>query len=129
MLVEVLLECALDTDFDGGALFSLAALCGDFVDVGGRAGGGVCLLEPLLQKGLQLAHVLEAELKGLEPAYRGLGEDVAVEGAEGEANVGLSEAELDAPLLELLGEGLEVVGGRGVLLAGAVVPVEGMTAV
>jgi hypothetical protein len=38
-----------------------------------------------------------------------LREDVAVERAEGQAYVGLGEAELDATLLELLREGLQVV--------------------
>ena len=70
---------------------------------------GVGVLEPALQQGLELAHVLEAELEGLEAADGGLAEDVAVEGAEGEPHVGLGEAQLDAALLELLGEGLQIV--------------------
>ena len=43
------------------------------------------------------------------PADSRLAEDVAVERAEGEADVGLREAELDPPLLKLLGERLEVI--------------------
>ena len=43
------------------------------------------------------------------PADGGLAQDVAVERAEGEADVGLREAELDPPLLELLGERLQVI--------------------
>ena len=43
------------------------------------------------------------------PADGRLAEDVAVERAEGEADVGLREAELDPPLLELLRERLEVI--------------------
>ena len=62
-----------------------------------------------MEQRLQLAHVLEAELERLKAADGGLAEDIAVEGAEGEAHVGLGEAELDAPLLELLGKGLEIV--------------------
>ena len=46
---------------------------------------------------------------GSSPADGGLAEDVAVERAEGEADVGLREAELDPPLLELLGERLQVI--------------------
>ena len=43
------------------------------------------------------------------PADSGLAEDVAVERAEGEADVSLREAKLDPPLLELLGERLQVI--------------------
>ena len=46
---------------------------------------------------------------GSSPADSGLAEDVAVERAEGEADVGLREAQLDPPLLELLGERLQVI--------------------
>ena len=62
-----------------------------------------------MEQGLQLAHVLETQLQRLEPADRRLGENVAVEGAEGQADVGLGEAQLDPALLELLGKGLQVV--------------------
>lgn len=124
LFVKVLLEGALYRDLDARALLAFPALGRYFVDVRGRARARVGLLEPLLQQGLQLAHVLETQLQGFEPAYRRLGEDVAVQGAERQANVGLGETELYSPLLELLGEGLEVVGGWRVLLAGAVVPVE-----
>ena len=47
--------------------------------------------------------------KGFEPADGGLAENVAVEGAEGQADVRLGEAQLDPPLLKLLGERLEVI--------------------
>ena len=109
VLVEVLLECALDADLDGGALLPLAALRRDLVDGGRGARGRVGLRQPLLEQGHELAHVLEAELEGLEPADGRLGEDVAVEGAQCEAHVRLGEAQFDPPLLELLGEGLQVV--------------------
>ena len=109
VLVEVLLKGALDADLDAGPLLPLPPLGGDLVDGGRGARGGVRLGQPLLEQGHELAHVLEAELEGLEPADGRLREDVAVERAEGEADVGLGEAELDPPLLELLGERLEVI--------------------
>ena len=108
-LVKVLLQRPLDRHLDGGPLLPLAALRRDLVNVCRGAGGAVRLGQPLLQQGLQLAHVLEGQLQGLEAADGGLAEDVAVEGAEGQPDVGLREAELDAPLLELLGESLQVV--------------------
>lgn len=123
LFVEVLLEGPFDGDLDRGALLPLPPLGGDLVDARRRAGRRVRLLEPLLQQRLQLAHVLEAQLKSLEPAYRRLREDVAVESTERETDVRLGEAKLDAPLLELFRERLEVVRGRRVLLAGAVIPV------
>ena len=46
---------------------------------------------------------------GFEPADGGLAENIAVEGAEGQADVRLGEAQLDPPLLKLLGERLEVI--------------------
>ena len=109
VLVEVLLQRALDADLDGGPLLPLPALRRDLVYGGRGAGGGVRLRQPLLEQRHQLAHVLEAELERLEPADGGLGEDVAVEGAERQPHVRLGEAQLDPPLLELLGEGLQVV--------------------
>src|SRR5699024_10933016 len=60
-----------------------------------RAGvgqGAVGVLQPLLQQRLQLAHVLEAEVEGLEPGYRRLGEVVAVELAHRQPHVALGEA-------------------------------------
>lgn len=123
LFVEMLLEGALHRHLDRGPLLPFPALGGYLVYTGRRAGRRVRLLEPLLQQRLQLAHVLEAELQRLEPAYRRLGEHVPVEGAEREAHVRLGEAELDPALLELSGERLEVVRGRGVLLPGALIPV------
>ena len=119
VLLKVGLQGALDGLLDARALLALAALRGHLVHGGRRAVGRVGLLEPLGQQRLQLAHVLEAELQRLEATNRRLTEHVAVQGAESEADVGLGEAELDAALLELLGEVLEVVGahrGRVVLL-------------
>ena len=63
----MLLEGALDGDLDGGALLALPSLRGDLVDGGGGAGRRVRLRQPLLQQRHQLAHVLETQLKGLEP--------------------------------------------------------------
>lgn len=123
LLVEVLLEGALHRHLYAGALFPLPALGGDLVDGGRRARRRVRLLEPLLEERLQLAHVLEAQLKRLEPADRRLGEDVAVKGAEREADVSLREAELDPSLLELLGEGLQVVARGRLVFAAADVAV------
>ena len=51
-------------------------------------------------------------LKGLKSADGGLREDVAVEGAEGKADVGLGKAELDSSLFELTSKSLEVVRRR-----------------
>ena len=123
LFVEVLLERALHRHLDRRSLLSFPALGGDFVDARRRAGRRVRLLEPLLQQRLQLAHVLEAQLKSLEPAYRRLREDVAVESTERETDVRLGEAQLDAPLFELSSERLEVVRCRCVLLSGALIPV------
>ena len=39
---------------------------------------GIGVLEPALQQRLELAHVLEGEVQGLEPGDGGLGEVVAV---------------------------------------------------
>ena len=105
----MLLQRPLDRHLDGRPLLPLAALRRDLVNVGGRAGGAVRLGQPFLKKGLQLAHVLEGQLQGLEAADGGLAEDVAVEGAESKTDISLCEPELDAPLLELLGESLQVV--------------------
>ena len=123
LFVKVLLKRALHRHLDRRTLLPFPALGGDLVDAGRRAGRRVRLLEPLLQQRLQLAHVLEAQLESLEPAYRRLREDVAVESTERETDVRLGETELDAPLFELSGERLEVVRGRCVLLAGALIPV------
>ena len=49
----------------------------------------VCILEPLLQQRLQLAHVLEGEVQRLEPGDGRLGEIVAVQFAHGQAHVAL----------------------------------------
>ena len=115
LLVEVLFQGAFDRHFDAGALLALATLGGDLVDGRRRARGRIGLLQPLLQQRFQLAHVLEAELQRLEAADGRLREDVAVERAQRQPDVGLREAQFDAPLFELFGEGLQIVG-RGVLL-------------
>ncbi len=109
VLVEVLLEGGLDAHLDGRPLLPLPPLGRDLVYGSGGARGRVRLCEPLLEQGHELAHVLEAELEGLEAADGGLGEDVAVERSQRQADVGLGEAELDPPLLELLRERLQVI--------------------
>lgn len=129
LLVEVLLERALHRHFDRRSLLALSSLRGDLVDARRRTGRRVCLLEPLLQQRFQLTHIFEAQLKSLEPAYCRLRENVAVQSTERETDVRLGEAKLDASLLELLGEGLEVVRRRRIFLAGAVISVEGMARV
>lgn len=110
------LQRTLDAHFDGRALFPLPALRRDLIDAGGTPRGGVGFLQPFVEQGLQLAHVLEAQLESLEPADRGLGEDVAVQGAESQTHVRLREAQLDASLFELFGKMFQVVGGRSVLV-------------
>ena len=123
-LEEVALQCALDAHLDGGPLLALAALRRDLVDARGAAGARVRLLQPLVEQRFELAHVLEAQLQGLEAADGSLREHVAVQGAQCQPHVGLREAQLDAPLLELLGELLQVVGRRRVLVRVRIVAVE-----
>ena len=81
ILIKVLLERPFDADLDRGPLFPFATLSGNLVDGGRGPRRRVGLRQPLLEQRHQLAHVLEAQLEGLEPADGGLGEDVAVEGA------------------------------------------------
>ena len=57
-----------------------------------RAVVGVGVLQPLGQDRLELAHVLEGEVEGLEPGDGGLGEVIAVELAHGEPHVSLGVA-------------------------------------
>ena len=119
LLVEVLLESTFDGYFDRGALLALAALRGDLVDGRRRAGRRVGFFEPLLQQRFQLAHVFKTELERFEAADGGLREDVAVERAERQTDVGLREAEFNPTLFELFGERFQVVRSR-VLLFGVV---------
>ena len=80
-----------------------------------RAVIGVGVLQPLGQDRLELAHVLEGEVEGLEPGDGGLGEVVAVELAQGQAHIALRVAKLNPLLLEHLGEGLELLQVRGLV--------------
>ena len=105
----MLLQRALDGHLDAGPLLPFPALRRNLVYRRRRARRRVRLRQPLLEQRHQLAHVLKAELESLEPADGRLREDVAVEGAEGQADVRLGEAELDSALLELLGEGFQIV--------------------
>ena len=77
-----------------------------------RAVVGVGVLQPLGQDRLELAHVLEGEVEGLEPGDGGLGEVVAVELAQGQAHVALGVAKLDPLLLEHLGKLLQFLQVR-----------------
>ncbi len=67
---------------------------------GRRAVMLVGVFEPLGQQRLQLAHVLEGEVEGLEPRNRRLREVIAVHLAHGKANVTLSVSEFDPFLFE-----------------------------
>ena len=77
-----------------------------------RAVVGVGVLQPLGQDRLELAHVLEGEVEGLEPGDGGLGEVVAVELAQSQAHVALGVAKLDPLLLEHLGKLLQFLQVR-----------------
>lgn len=48
-----------------------------------------CVIEPLLQEGLEFAHILEAQVKGLEAGNGRLAEVVAIELAHGQAHIAL----------------------------------------
>ena len=115
------LQRSLYAYLDRSPFFPFPALRSDFVQAGRAARGGVRLLQPLVQQRLQLAHVFEAELQGLKPAYGGLGKHISVQGPQGESHVRLREAQLDPPLFELFGELLQVVRGRRVLVRVVVV--------
>lgn len=41
--------------------------------------GAVCVFQPLLEQGLELAHVLEAQVERFKAGYCGLGKVVTVE--------------------------------------------------
>lgn len=56
-------------------------------------------------------------MERLKAANGGLTKDIAVKGAQGKANVGLSEAKLDSSLLELFGELFEIITGGRLLFA------------
>ena len=77
-----------------------------------RAVVGVGVLQPLGQDRLELAHVLEGEVEGLEPGDGGLGEVVTIELAQGQAHVALGVAKLDPLLLEHLGKLLQFLQVR-----------------
>ena len=115
-------QSPFNAHLDRGPFFPFPPLRGDFVQAGGAPRGGVCLLQPLVQQRLELTHVFEAELQGLEPANGGLGKHISIQRPQGESHVGLREAQLDPSLLELLGELLQVVRGRRVLVRVVVVP-------
>lgn len=48
-----------------------------------------CVIEPLLQEGLEFAHILEAQVKGLETRNGRLAEVVAIELTHGQAHITL----------------------------------------
>ena len=68
-------------------------------------------VQPSRQQRPQLPHVPGAQLLRLEPTDGRLREHAAVERAERQADVGLSEPELDPVLLELPSKLFHVVGG------------------
>lgn len=111
------LERPLDAHLDAGPLLALPAL-GLYFVVGGRAARRrVGLLEPLGQQRLQLAHVLERQLESFEATNCCLTENVTIQSAQRQPNIGLREAQLDAALLELFGKLLEIITGGRVLFA------------
>lgn len=85
----------------------------------------LCLVQPLLQDGLEFACVFEAELKVLEAADCGLTEFRSVDSSQGLSHVGLGVAKLDPPDFKVIGEHLQLAdlwgvhGGGVVLLADA----------
>jgi len=115
------LQSPFDAYLDGSPLFPFPPLRSYLVQARGAARCGVCLLQPLVQQRLELAHVFEAELQGLKPAYRGLRKHISIQRSQSESDVRLREAQLDSPLLELFRELLQVVRGRRVLVRVVVV--------
>ncbi len=120
-LQEMTLQSSLHSDFNTRALFPFPALSGDFIYASRGPRGRVSLFQPFGKQRFELAHVLKTQLQRLKATDSGLTEYVTVQGAEGEADVGLGEPEFDPALLEGFGEGLEVVGRRRVLVRHAVV--------
>ena len=51
--------------------------------------GPTCIVQPLLQQWLELAHVLEAQVKGLEAGDGGLAEVIPIQLPHGQAHVTL----------------------------------------
>ena len=112
----MLFQGTFHAHFDAGALLTFTSLRRDFIDGGGWSRRGIGLFQPLLQQRFQFAHVLETELERLEAADGRLREDVAVERTQRQTDVGLREAQFDAPLFELFGERFEVVRRRVLFL-------------
>ena len=106
---ELRLQRLLDADLDRRTLLALASARCDLLHGIRRARLRFRIFEPLGEQRTQLAHVLEAQLQGLEPADGRLTEYVAVEVAQGEAHVGLRVAQFNTSLFELLGEAIEIV--------------------
>ena len=121
--VEGALQGDADGSVNGGPLLSAAADGVTEAQVGGEAvgartaqaggreaerAGGSCtvvvlcisIFKPLLKKRLQLAHVLEGEIEGLEPGDGRLGEVVSVHLAHSQTDIALGVAQLDSLLLE-----------------------------
>lgn len=110
------LQSPFDAHLDGGPLFPFPSLCRDFIQASGASRGGVRLLQPLVQQGLEFTHVFEAELKRLESANGGLRKDVSIQRPKSQSHIRLSEAKLNTSLFELLGKLLQLVRGRCVLV-------------
>lgn len=66
-----------------------------------------CIVEPLLQEGLEFAHVLEAQVEGLKAGDSRLAEVVAVELAHGQAHVTLGQWDRERGQS---GQGFQVLG-------------------
>ena len=60
--------------------------------------------KPLLEKRLQLAHVLEGEVESFKPRYCRRGEVFTGHATDGQAHFALSETQFDSLLLQLLGK-------------------------
>ena len=89
---EVCLQSTLDRHLDARSLLAFAAVRpGHLVEARRRSVARVCLVEPVGQQRLQLAHVLEAEVQSLESRDGRLGEVVAVQLAHRHADVALRE--------------------------------------
>lgn len=56
----------------------------------GEAQGQTCIIKPLFQQWLEFAHVLKAQVQGLEARYSSLAEVISIQLPHGQANVPLS---------------------------------------
>ena len=113
---EVTLERVLGTDADRCP--SLPTSLGGVLLLAMRCPCLLGLLKPLLQDGLQLLGILEAQLEIFEPAYGRLAEVGALDLGQSLSDVGLRVAELDASLLEAGSEFFQLLHLGGVRVGG-----------